>query len=272
MNCRLTVMCYNMDYKYEYFTLLNKEPDLVFLQETQLSALSSILETKKDKYGKTNLKEEGNSSKYNCVLYKLDKFKCVSTFPGYGNRECIAKLQLKDVEGYLLSKYILAVSCHLPYYQLSDKKRLENAEQLFKELNQYQLAAKCPVLVGGDFNCDIMKLQKASSLKTNFEIPGYDVTEHRRHEAGKKSNVCIDYFAYNNYDDNVIVKISDVHAHIINSTKSRHDPLSAELTISQSHFNILSFNLNRGTSPMITQYIDKLSPTPNICILHDIPQ
>ena len=261
-----------MDYKYESFALLNMEPDLVFLQEAQLSAVSFILKIK-DKYDAKHIKEEGCNSKYNCLLYKLDKFKCVDIFPGYDYRKCIAKLQLKDVEGYLLPKYILAVSCHLPYHQLSDKQRLENAEQLFKELNQHQLYAKCPVLVGGDFNCDIMKLQKASSLKTNFEIPGYDVTEHRRRKAGiKKSNVCIDYFAYNNYDDNVTVKISDVRAHIINKTESRHDPLSAELTISQSHFNILSFNMNGRTSEMITQYINKLSPTPNICILHDIPQ
>ena len=265
MNCKLKLVCYNMDYKrlckdgYRYLRTHN--PDLIFLQEAQITVVSCIAQNYK--YELIYKKEGATGSKYNCILYKLGKFEQGKEFED-DDRKCMAKLWLKDAAGNLSTKCIIAASCHLNY-KIKYEQRLENAEKLFNKLNDLQIKHKCPVLVGGDFNCDIKTLQE--NYSTNFEIPGYVPTERRKHK--------IDYFAYNNYDNDVTVKLSAVHANVIEGTESLHDPLRAELTIKfyQPYpFNILSFNMNRCSSEMITKYISEFSPKPSLCFLHEVPQ
>ena len=65
-----------------------------------------------------------------------------------------------------------------------------------------------------------------------------------------------------------------MRAESIDGTESRHDPLIAKMTIitQPNFFNILSFNMSGSNSPMIQEYISKLSPKPNLCFLHEVPQ
>ena len=273
MDCRLKVVCYNMDYTSEDVItasyLKGHNPDLIFLQEAKINAARYIAKV-------CNCKLECNkesSNEFNCILYKPDKFK-FRWNANSNDRMCMTKLcvQLKNAEGDLSEEDILAVSCHMPKSSLTNEQRLANAKQFFETLNKIQLSIICPVIVGGDFNCIISQ----KSVETNFEIPLYEVTERRTNKAGKinKNNVCIDYFAYNNYDDKVSIKISDVRADNIDDTESHHDPLIATMTIitQPRFFNILSFNMNGSNSTKIWEYIGKLSPKPHLCFLHEVPQ
>ena len=127
----------------------------------------------------------------------------------------------------------------MQYHDLKVKQRLENAKELFEALNKIQLYYVFLVIVGGDFNCDIL----LKRVETNFEIPPYTATEHwiNKARATDQWNACIDHFACNNYDDEVNIKISDVHADTICETKSRYNPLIAKMTITtttQPHFPV----------------------------------
>ena len=167
----------------------------------------------------------------------------------------VVTLKCKDAS----NKKIIVGSCHLPY-KTTLNQRKQNAELLFKTLNKLQQYSKCPLLIAGDFNYD---LQRHHINRQKFELPAYEITDHRR--------TCIDYFAYKNYDDHVNIQLNNVEADTIVDSGSHHDPIRATMTIStRSYWNLLSFNMNKNESEKIKRYFGNLKPQPNIWFLHDI--
>ena len=77
--------------------LKGHNPDLIFLQEAKINTARYIAK-------KCNCELQCNnesSNKYNCILYKPDKFKCLWNHQKFNDRVCMIMLrvQLKNAEG-----------------------------------------------------------------------------------------------------------------------------------------------------------------------------
>ena len=156
------------------------------------------------------------------------------------------------------------------------------------------------MIVGGDFNCDV--LEKVGYESLEFTVPKYDPTIHRVICSGGSGDKCVDFFAYkNNRDVPVMATVSSVRAdivwpngacdplswdkgnfveytqHLHNKAKSTldritkeisdHDPLKAGLTIEDrsSSFHITYIDMNYKSHDEIINYSAGLQKS-DICI------
>ena len=86
--------------------------------------------------------------------------------------------------------------------------RTSNAEQFFKAVNHLGQVTGYPVVVGGDFNCELLK----KGVETHgFIVPQYDPTIYRA-SIGTPSDPCIDFFAYKNFDGCTKIEVEDIRA------------------------------------------------------------
>ena len=207
-------------------------------------------------------------------------------------RASLAILQYKgsDTSG-TWSPRIIVVSYHGPYKRtgLSEDDIQNNATQLFTALDYLGQATGCPVLVAGDFNCDLLKMK----VNTNgFIVPSYNPTIHRVQKD------CIDFFAYKNYAGCTEIEIKDVYAdlvikddYILKGTDgqyhvdhkyagswlksidevSDHDPLRATLivkhvlpTLTISYYN----NINNDQNAV--DYLTKVNHSSDLVIFNNI--
>ena len=211
--------------------------------------------------------------KTSIMTYVLRKFASTTD-----KRVCVAVLELKEIANQ--PKIILA-SCHVPARTLNGDSRAKYSKKMLKKLENLGKEMNYPVIVAGDFNCDLIK-----NNNHNFTVPKYDPTIHRVICSGGNSNPCIDFFAYKQ-EGAVVVKVHNVRAElasnasdVLSSDKykflqyqerlkkkstctldtkihkmSDYDPIKATLTIvnvqdqpietNTDEFNILYFNLER---------------------------
>lgn len=178
-----------------------------------------------------------------------------------------------------INTIIYVASCHLPS-KIKAENKIKNVELLFKKLDELLYDTKCPVLIAGDFNFDLLE---HNVNRKAFELPYYDLTEHRKRCAGNR-DVKIDYFAYKNCTSldclANIFQLNDVKAITEpfigpDEKLSRHDPLSATMTIHYAYalpyLNLYLFNANFNTQPenVVETYFRKLIPHSDLCFLHD---
>ena len=184
---------------------------------------------------------------------------------------------------------IIVVSFHSPY---KTKALHSRVTQLFSALDYLGQTGGYPVLVAGDFNCDLLK----KNVNTRgFIVPRYKPTIHRVHKK------CIDFFAYKNYAgcakielDNVHadlllncpVKVIDDHHHLDQNAAcswssmlkdidkevymSDHDPLTAILTIKPALPTLTISFYNVNNNQIAADYLAKLNHTSDLVILNNI--
>ena len=204
-------------------------------------------------------------------------------------RASLAILQCNssDTSG-VWSPRIIVVSYHGPRYSLSDDVIQSNATQLFTALDYLGQATGCPVLIAGDFNCDLLKM-KVNTI--GFIVPSYNPTIHRL-RVQSVHNDCIDFFAYKNYAGCTEIEVVDVSANLVikddndsivrvtgagqyhkyessvfsilmntdNKCKvSDHDPLRATLTVKRvlPTLTISYYNINNNQNAV--DYINHIS-------------
>lgn len=179
----------NYELQKRYFSEVDPKPDLIFFQEATEKIASDLCEKIFNGYGTAYEKEDYN--KCNCILYYITKInlnivhstRChchQGTCMYIGSRTSIVTLECKHF-GNTGTRKIIVVSCHLYYHKLSRVKRIENAKLLFQALEELQQSSRCPVLVAGDFNCN---LHEHCVERQEFELPTYRVTRHREACAG----------------------------------------------------------------------------------------
>ena len=239
---RLTIslLCWNVHrLNHEsYEKILNylhkSEADLCFLQEVTITetrtrctrAFYNLLD--EIDYNITCFQEAGSPryAPWNFLMYnnrvfnvqRVDELRgpaadaCRNLNHVCSRRVCIAIL--KCVGRYPLSGIIIA-SCHLPVHH---GERTENATNLFARLDELRRITGYPVIVAGDFNCDIRPTTTTAGVDLKcFEVPAYDPTIHREMFSGK-NHACIDFFAYKNCNDidrSVRIKIYNVCAELL---------------------------------------------------------
>ena len=205
----------------EYF----KQFDLLCLQEVNKDDTIRL----GNDYSFVYLQEKSSKSQPPCnfIIYNKTKFKCVPCSIGgtqyaYGLHESIytKKLpqSLKLFTEYLKAdghdnldrrvclavlQYIgnssgwqprIIVACfHNLYTQTGKKERTDHAARLFDALDHLGHTTGYPVLVAGDFNCELLK-KKVNTH--DFTVPQYNPTIHRVLTGTVPSNPCIDFFAY----------------------------------------------------------------------------
>ena len=94
-------------------------------------------------------------------------------------------------------------------------KRMDNAEHFFMALDYLGKMTGYPVVVGGDFNCELLNPQGIDTC--GFTIPQYNPTIHRALTGTHSSYPCIDFFAYKNYSGCTKIVLSKVHAELASS-------------------------------------------------------
>lgn len=310
-------LCFNMGghdtekQSHHFKTLQPKLFDLVLLQEV-VTAMRSSLEQifTKDTFGEKWVKENSKSERYVCIIYKKDKFEfiedCANVLAEQFTNLCLIELQ------YATGPRIIVASYHLPYKKLPSgiTTRESLAKSVFKELDQLRILKRCPVVIGGDFNFNLLKKEVDTS---GFIVPYYNPTIHRLFcSGGKGDDVRIDFFAYKNCNDISGVcekiKVSSVWAEMIlleNQTTANfnpitgengqyylgeqstllktlhelfdHDPLKATLTFTEflpPIFNLLSCNLNNRSTEDVKQYFTniKRDPKPDLLFLFNVHQ
>ena len=112
---------------------------------------------------------------------------------------------------------IIVASFHNPNRATRDETRIQNAEHFFEALNHLWEITGYPVVVGGDFNCELLnpkgKVKKVDTC--GFEVQKYNPTIHRA-LIGSSSSPCIDFFAYKNYSSGCIkIEVKNVHANML---------------------------------------------------------
>lgn len=127
----------------------------------------------------------------------LDKRACVAILECIGN-DCSSTWHPR----------VIVVSFHSPY---KITERPEKVAHFFNALDYLGQMTGYPVLVGGDFNCELLK----GKVDTNgFIVPKYNPTIHRV----LYSNTCIDFFAYKNCEGRracSVIQLTDVHAELV---------------------------------------------------------
>ena len=303
--------------------LFGCKADIYFLQEVIKGTFQSLegkLTTRK--YQAFYLKENESRLKRSCIIYNKDHFEvyensCVldekiwppwkgqplpsdrpfqelNTFATANTDKtvCVAVLKFKSIPDQL----IIVASCHV---LTKCGCRVDYAKNILMQLDQMGRNIGCPVIVAGDFNCDL--IQEGS---VHFLVPKYNPTIHRVICSGGNSKPCIDFFAYKNLDENLVIKVDKVVANLACESElegvlsedkykflqyknngstldkihklSDHDPLTATLTIAgieqpKSHFKVLYFNLEYAESDMIVNsMLDGLDPKPDICIFQKV--
>ena len=220
--------------------LRESKADLCFLQEVAIANARTRMERAKselrlllkdDIYGIAPFQEAGQiTPAWNFLLYKNDLFEVCKlphspaayrSFAEYnkdnGKRVCIGILQCVDIPQ---EPKIIIASCHLPR---KEGKTTDNASKLFANLDELRQKTGYPVIVAGDFNCDIRPTKTTGDrvvLKC-FEVPTYNPTIHRVLFSGNKST-CIDFFSYKNCDDvdrSVRVRVDNVCAELIRPSR-----------------------------------------------------
>ena len=191
---------------------------------------------------------------YQTYILKLFKAKLPDTLK---RRACLAILKCKDT---LPSTGIIVASFHNPSRETDGDSHKDNATKLFSALENLRQMTGYPVLVGGDFNCELLK---DNVERSHFIVPQYSPTIHRVLYASGKGKICIDFFAYKNCDNRRAcseIQLTNVEAKMLSSSsnsvllkgmhvdykeyqkikgsilreihdKSNHDPLTATLTI-----------------------------------------
>ena len=252
---------------------------------------------------------EEDNHVYNCILYKSNCFEvCETSYQvlnqfyedNTDNRVCIEVLKCRNIRK---QHKVIVASCHVPNKSGS---RADYAKNLLKELDKMSKKLNCPVIVAGDFNCDL--LQKGHA---DFLVPKYNPTIHRVICSGGNGNPCIDFFAYKNFGGHVAVKVNNVVANLACEDKlegvlskdnykflqyqqrvkkesnldeihkfSDHDPLTARLTCIiedsqsaklQDHFKVFYFNLESTESKLIvTSMLAGVDPKPDICVFQKV--
>jgi len=217
-------------------------------------------------------------------------------------RVCVAILQCNSIPS---QPKIIVASCHILKNYKNSKSpssaKHENikkyAEKTLEELEELSKKTGYPLIVAGDFNCDLLE---SETLK--YKVPKYDPTIHRVFCSGGNSNKIIDFFYYKNCDGYVSVSVNNVSADIVwpysdhdlinwdkctfpqyqkhlqkkstlDMTPSDHDPLKAILNITDTSlcFPITYCNLEYGDcAAMVVKHFAKLNPQPELCIFQRV--
>jgi len=217
-------------------------------------------------------------------------------------RVCVALLQCKS----LPRQPIIVASCHMKT-KTSDEteknKKVKYIEEILKYLHKLSNDIKCPVIVAGDFNRDV--LQEIDYKKFLLEVPKYDPTIRRVICSGGSHDKCIDYFANTPH----MFTITDVRADIalspdnydmfnwdqryfpqyqkhllgestLDNIPFDHDPLNAKLIINVD--DLISIEKDNLSIPItycdlkkkenlaiIVKHFAKLDPLPELCIFQN---
>ena len=280
--------------------------DAIYLQEGQMSASSAsqpcnCLLYKKSEFSVVKIDEK---------QYALDKDACIDemkpdilkefeaklTHGGHDKlekRACLVMLQYIGSGSSAWNPRIIVVSIYNPYKVTNDLVQ-SNPTQLFSALDYLGQITGCPVLVAGDFNCELLKMKVNTR---GFIVPSYNPTIHRVHKSR------IDFFAYKNYVGCTEIELDNVHADLvlkddclvkgnggqyyldhkyagewssilqdIDSKVSDHDPLRATLTVKPVHvlptLTISYYNVNNNQNA--TDYLAKINHTSDFVILNNI--
>ena len=271
-----------------------------------------------------SLRGSSNSQTNNCIFYNKSKFCMI------GERYVLHEEQYKDsLIHELLNDYdidhgilkrraclailqyngsdsnstwhprIIVVSFHNPYRGLTRDKITSNATKFFNTYGHLGQITGYPVLVAGDFNCELLKYK---GDKSNFMVLKYNPTIHRALVIRSRGDhePCIDFFAYKNYSGCTEIEVNDVHADLVphsddcpitgagdqcnlgppsssilkqinsNAYVSDHDPLRATLTVKfVPNLTISYYNINNDQN--VTNYLTTSYPcTPDLVIIHNI--
>ena len=277
--------------------------DAIYLQEGQGSQPCNCLFYKKSEFSVVKIDEKP---------YALDKdadtddrkpdilkeFEAKLVHGGHDhdklkNRACLVMLQYTGSGSSAWNPRIIVVSIHNPYKVPNDVAQ-SNPTQLFSALDYLGQTIGCPVLVAGDFNCELLKMKVNTR---GFIVPSYNPTIHRVHKNR------IDFFAYKNYVGCTEIELDNVHADLvlkddclvkgnggqyyldhkyagewssilqdIDSKVSDHDPLRATLTVKPVHvlptLTISYYNVNNNQNA--TDYLAKINHTSDCVILNNI--
>ena len=229
-----SLLCFNVDKKFSSISYLNEaNVDLYLLQEVDVNG--SLPGSSGHKA--VCLQEKGKNMPYNCIVYNSSKFNIISStctqqyeygtilwsFINYWltdykkyikleNRACVAILEYIGDSSDTWNPRIIIVCFHNPYRDLGEgDTRTKLASQFFKAVRYLGVLTGYPVLVGGDFNCELLK----HNVDTRgFIVPPYNPTIHRA-LIDSRGNSCIDFFAYKNYSGCTKIEVSDVHAELV---------------------------------------------------------
>ena len=295
-----SLACFNVGKKQT-----NIKADLCLFQEVKT-------EPKWEGYRLYSRKETNEyNSPYNCVVFNTSKFEmhyheAIFTLIYYfthklGNLKLVDRLSLVILEckGNSYGAWhptIIVVSFHNPKRNLSindtDKHTIaSNAEQFFKAVNYLGQTTGYPVLVGGDFNCELLK----KGVDTHgFIVPQYDPTIYRAVISGGYGP-CIDFFAYKNFNGCTKIEVENIHAELVKpehpikgcssegqyyldteefeemkNEQSDHDPLRGTMkveyepmpTLTISYYNIGNINQK------VLEKFSKINHTTDLLVLH----
>ena len=164
--------------------------DLYFLQEDNKSTKPGLPEAE---YAKYYLQENGSC---NSVIYSKSKFTIIH-FPdilnkllgdGHGHlvrRACVIILEYSSSSTTTTRQpRIIVASFHNPNTQTGGKMHTYNAEHFFKALNYLRAVTGYPVIVGGDFNCELLNPKDGEVDTCGFIVSKYNPTIHRALTAG----------------------------------------------------------------------------------------
>ena len=208
-------------------------------------------------------------------------------------RICVVILQYTD-NGNGWNPKIIAVTFHNPSKYTGKTAngksigRTSNAAHFFEALDYLGQATGYPIVVGGDFNCELLKKR----VNTNgFIVLNYNPTIYRVYKER------IDFFAYKNYGGCIEIEVNDVHADILrlsekgspiksesdqyyidykerycckyDSSESDHDPLRATLIIKAlpCSLTISYYNVNDDQSTV--DCLAKMNHTSDLVVLHN---
>ena len=215
----ISLICWNVNGLNDFTTIKNylcvSKAELCFLQEV-IPSNAFLLRTFEEKYTIRSFSEKVGPLNYlmfNKVLFTVEK-----QVDNVTDRACICILRVNIPR----TLRIIVASCHLPR---REGKTTDNASNLFANLDKLRRETGYPVIVAGDFNCDITRPTKTTGNRVDlkcFEVPTYNPTIHRVLFSGNHST-CIDFFSYKNCDDvdrSVRVRVDNVCAELIQPSRN----------------------------------------------------
>ena len=141
------------------------------------------------------------------------------------DRICIVPLNVQEFS-------IIAVSFHAKSKTGNKGSKITNLFKFLDELGHS--TGCCAVVVGGDFNIDLLTDGKGIDL-CGFIVPPYDPTIHRAIHGGVY--MCIDFFAYKNFLPNTGVEVEQVCSKMIIKCPDLVSGSSGEYHISLEKYN-----------------------------------
>ncbi|XP_065909330.1 uncharacterized protein [Dysidea avara] len=152
------------------------------------------------------------------------------------DRICIVPLNVQELS-------IIAVSFHAKSKTGDKGSKITNLFKFLDELGHS--TGCCAVVVGGDFNIDLLTDGKGIDL-CGFIVPPYDPTIHRAIHG--RVYMCIDFFAYKNFLPNTGVEVEQVCSKMIIKCPDLVSGSSGEYHISLEKYNNDNYKMLRIAS------------------------